>query len=129
MLLFNQKKMQKKFIESLIQEYVTAVDAGDATTAEKFLHPTFRVVLPNYKGQDTILTREQYTSMMKDGKVGGNKRQLTVLLSDVHDNAALIKVKMEGEVNTFTNYYNLIKVKGSWMIVNDIPQIEVKAAN
>ena len=122
--------MENKSIETVIQQYVAAVDAGNAAEAEKFLHPFFRVVLSNYKDQGTtILTREQYTGMMQNGSVGGNKRTLTILFSDSHEDAALVKVRMEGEKNTFTNYYNLVKTNGRWMIVNDVPQIVSKAMN
>lgn len=121
----NKSKMNKQIIETIISDYASAVDAQDVTAAEKFLYKDFRVVLNNYNnsGGSTILSREQYLGMMKAGKVGGNKRELHILFSDVHEAAAVVKVELKGEKSIFTNYYNLINTNGQWLIVHDNPQI------
>jgi ketosteroid isomerase-like protein len=121
----NKSKMNKQIIETLIRNYASAVDAQDVAAAEKFLDKDFRVVLNNYNnsGSSTILSREQYTGMMKTGKVGGNKRELRILFTDVHEAAAVVKVEMKGEKTIFTNYYSLINANGQWLIIHDIPQL------
>ena len=121
----NQIKMEVKEIEQFIQEYALAVDKGNAALAGNFLDKDFRVVLNNHNnsGNKVIFSREQYLNLMQNGKVGGNKRKLTFLLTDVHENGAIVKVRLEGEKNIFTNYYNLLKSKGGWSIINDQPQI------
>jgi hypothetical protein len=121
----NKSKMNKQIIETLIHNYASAVDAQDIAAAEKFLDKDFRVALNNYNnsGSSTILSREQYLGMMKAGKVGGNKRELRILFTDVHEAAAVVKVELKGEKSIFTNYYNLINTNGQWLIVHDIPQI------
>lgn len=121
----NKSKMNKQIIETLIRNYASAVDAQDVAAAEKFLDKDFRVVLNNYNnsGSSTILSREQYLGMMKAGKVGGNKRELHILFTDVHEAAAVVKVELKGEKTIFTNYYSLINANGQWLIVHDIPQI------
>jgi aldose sugar dehydrogenase len=127
----NESKMENQKIQAVIRDYAAAVDAQNVTEAEKFMDIHFRVVLTNLNnsGVTTILSREQYTGMMRAGKVGGSKRQLTFLLTDIHQPAAIVKVKLEGEKNVFTNYFSLVKTDDQWLIAQDIPQIQSKPTN
>lgn len=127
----NNTGMEYTTIQKNMEQYIAAVDAGDFRNAGKFLDNEFRVVLNNYNNSGAVVSigREQYLGMMEAGKVGGNKRILSFLLIDIHENAALVKVKLEGEKNVFVNYYNLVKKKNEWMIVNDQPQITSKTEN
>jgi hypothetical protein len=127
----NKTSMELMTIQKQMVEYIAAVDAGDFKKAEKFMDKEFRVVLNNYNNSGTVASigREQYLAMMEAGKVGGNKRILSFLLIDVQENAALVKVKLEGEKDVFVNYYNLVKKNNEWLIVNDQPQITIKSTN
>ncbi|ULQ55483.1 nuclear transport factor 2 family protein [Flavihumibacter rivuli] len=127
----NKNEMDNQKIETLITAYAAALDNSNTEAAEKFLDPEFRVVLHNYNnsGTTTILPKAQYLEMIRNGKAGGNKRTVSFSLIDVHGNAAIVKVKLEGEKTVFTNYYSLIKKQDDWMIVNDIPQIVSKSPN
>lgn len=124
----NKTDMEVSAIQKQMQQYIAAVDAGDFKNAEKFLDKEFRVVLNNYKGNPTAtsITREQYLEMMEAGKVGGNKRSVHFLLIDIENDAALVKLRLEGEKNIFTNYYSLLRRDGIWLIVNDQPQVKAK---
>ncbi|MBN8675283.1 MAG: nuclear transport factor 2 family protein [Chitinophagales bacterium] len=127
----NKNEMENKTIETLITAYAAAVDTKNTAAAEKFLDAEFRVVLNNYNnnGTTTILTKNQYLGMIKDGRAGGSKRSVSFLLTDIHENAAIVKVKLEGDKAVFTNYYSLIKRDNQWLIVNDIPQLISKPQN
>lgn len=120
--------MEQQNVQNILRHFTTAVDAQDATTAEKYLHNDFRVVLNNHNNSGTviILSKEQYLAMMQAGKVGGDKRNVEFLLTDVHENAATIKVHLNGSKNSFTNYYSFIKTGEAWLIINDLPQIVSK---
>lgn len=127
----NKNEMENKKIQTLIAEYAAAVDIRNTEAAETFLDTEFRVVLNNYNnnGATTILTKAQYLGMIKDGKAGGNKRTASFVLTDIHENAAIVKVRLEGDKTVFTNYYSLIKRHNQWLIVNDIPQMLSKPVN
>ena len=127
----NKTSMELMTIQKRMEQYIAAVDAGDFKNAEKFLDNEFRVVLNNYNNSGTVASigREQYLGMMETGKMGGNKRILSFLLIDIQDEAALVKLKLEGEKNVFINYYNLVKKNNEWLIVNDQPQISSKSAS
>jgi membrane-bound lytic murein transglycosylase len=127
----NKNEMETKKIQALITAYAAAVDTKNTAAAEKFLDAEFRVVLNNYNnsGGTTILTKNQYLDMIKDGRAGGSKRTVSFLLNDIHDNAAVIKVKLERDNVVFTNYYSLIKRNNQWLVVNDIPQLISKPQN
>lgn len=123
--------MENKKIETLITAYAKALDHQDAATAETFLDPEFRIVLNNHNnsGTTSILSRAQYLDMIREGKAGGVKRSISFLLTDLHENAAVVKVRLEGEKSVFTNYYSLLKRDDQWLVVNDIPQITPKLLN
>lgn len=122
--------MENKQIETLIRSYTKALDSGNAEAAESWLDREFRVVLHNYKnsGATSIIDRETYLRMIRDGRVGGNNRELSVLLVDIQEKAALVKVRLAGEKTVFTNYYSLVSKDGQWLIVQDLPQISSPAA-
>jgi hypothetical protein len=128
MTMHKTKKMEQQNVQNIFRHFTTAVDAQDAATAEKYLHSNFRVVLNNHNnsGTVTILSKEQYLAMMQAGKVGGDKRNIEFLLTDVQGAAATIKVHLNGSKNSFTNYYSLIKTNEGWLIINDLPQIVSK---
>ena len=113
-------------LQSVLLDYFAAVDAGQADAAAAFLDPDFRVQLHNYPkpGETTLLSREQYLAMMRAGKVGGNPRKVHFLITDIEQQAALVKVKLDGGKTIFTNYYTLLLKAGNWTIVSDVPQIE-----
>ena len=121
-------KMEKEKAEDILLQYIDAVDAGDVNRVAPFLAPEFRVVLTNFQNSNEVklLDKEQYLGLMKEGKVGGKKRTATILLTDIHRDAALVKIKLEGEIMSFTNYYSLVKSRDQWLIVQDIPQTEKK---
>ena len=127
----NKNEMENKKIETLITAYATALDHQDAAAAETFLDPEFRIVLNNHNnsGTTSILSRAQYLDMIREGKAGGTKRIISFLLTDLHENAAVVKVRLEGEKSVFTNYYSLLKRDDQWLVVNDIPQITPKTLN
>lgn len=127
----NKNEMENKKIETLITAYAKALDHQDAATAETFLDPEFRIVLNNHNnsGTTSILGRAQYLDMIREGKAGGVKRSISFLLTDLHENAAVVKVRLEGEKSVFTNYYSLLKRDDQWLVVNDIPQITPKTLN
>lgn len=122
--------MDKKQIETLIRDYTKALDSGNAEAAEAWLDQAFRVVLHNYKnsGATRIIEKDSYLRMIREGLAGGNPRELNILLVDIADNTALVKVKLSGDKSVFTNYYSLISRNGQWRIVQDLPQISPVAA-
>ncbi len=120
--------MEKHEIESVITAFASAVDNSDTDAAALYLHPAFRVTLSNFNEPDKalVLNKEQYLAMMSDGKVGGNQRNLSILLTDQHKDAAVVKADLDGAKMNFTNYYSLVKSGGVWLIINDIPQTVAK---
>lgn len=124
----NTNQMEKEKAEAVLLQYIRAVDAADVNSAADFLAPEFRVVLTHFQNTNAvkILSKDEYLGLMKAGKVGGKKRTATILLSDVHKEAALIKIKLESETVSFTNYYSLVNINEKWFVINDIPQVETK---
>lgn len=127
---FAQRKstMTNSKPEEVIRIFTKALDNRDIETVSGLLHPQFRVILANFQqsGKTITLTKEQYLTMLHEGKVGGQKRTLTVLISDTKGRNALLKVELEGEKQIFTNYYSLLEENGVWLVVQDLPHITNK---
>jgi len=121
----NTKTMDEKQVKETISAFAVATDARQTEEAARYLDENFRVVLYNFmnSGKVTVIPREQYLAMMKEGKVGGQKREVEFLLTDINHDAATVKVKLTSDVMEFTNYYSLLRIAGTWKIVNDVPQI------
>lgn len=122
----NNSHMEKEQVEKSLLAFIEAVDAADYTGAAEKMAPEFRVVLSNIpqKDQVTILDKNQYLQLMKEGKVGGKKRKAKILLTDVYKQSAIVKIQLESETLHFTNYYSLINSAGKWMVIQDQPQVE-----
>lgn len=124
----NKSTMEKETIQELVKDFAAAVDKQDTAASAKYLDENFRVILNNFPqaGNTTLLSKDQYLGMMKAGKVGGSKRIISFLLADVQGNNAVVKVKLEGDKNIFTTYYNLIRKNEHWLIVGDMPEVITK---
>jgi Putative lumazine-binding len=121
-------KTENESIRKLVIDYVSAVDAQNVQEAGRYLEANFRVVLNNYKNlpEPALLSKEQYLTMMGEGKVGGNERSVSFEFIDSNLSVAIAKVILESESNVFRTYYHLIKKPSGWFILSDTPEIASK---
>ncbi|MCG8576931.1 MAG: nuclear transport factor 2 family protein [Flavobacteriales bacterium] len=124
-----EDKKEIKKIEETIQEFVATADAQDADKMNEILDPNFSSVANQLFGSETtsITSRDTYIQMLRDKKIGGDKRTVEVLSVDVNGNNAYAKAIFDGSKLKFTTYIFLAKDKnGIWRIVTDYPSIEMK---
>ena len=120
----------EKEIRSCINNFSKAADDRDVDALEASIHKDFRVVANQLMGSKEISTmdRASYVGMLKEGKIGGDSREVEVLSIDVHGNNAMAKVSLTGKELTFTTYLLLVKnAEGEWKIAQDVPEIKVNA--
>ena len=110
-------------IETLIQSIVEAADSRHTAILQKHLHPEFRVVANRFGGDDAkVLTKETYLGMLKEGKIGGDKRIVDIKSVDVQNHIAVAKATLTGAKVTFTSFYQFVKdPKGEWQLIGDMP--------
>ena len=112
-------------VESIIYQFAQSGDERDIEILETtILHEEFRVTLNRLFGGEklTTLSKSAYIQMIKDGKLGGDKRTVEILLLDIIKENAIAKVKLVGSKMTFTSHYLLVKNgEGQWQLLNDLP--------
>lgn len=122
-----QDKHDINNIENCIVDFAQAGDDRDIKLLDKVMHPEFRSVLNRLMGSDlvTVLSKQDYLSVVEQGKIGGDKRAVMILSLDIMQNSASAKVGLKGSSLTFYTYYHLIKSKeGHWQLLNDLPYVE-----
>lgn len=118
-----------KAITSVIQQFAKAGDEQNVEMLEKVLHPNYRVLwnMPE-KGTTSVLDRETYLNLVREKKIGGDARSLTLESVElINGGNALIKVSMKGGKANFQSLYSIIKdQEGNWLLVQDQVFMEVK---
>lgn len=126
---FAQNKKEEKAVKACIEKFATAADEQNIEELSDVLHPSYRSVLNKAFGAEnaTILTKESYIGMAKEGKIGGSERSLKIVSMDVEDHIASAKVILESDALQFTSYFSMLKnEEGEWQMVSDMPLIVKK---
>ena len=113
-------------IEVVVQAFAAAGDLQDAQALEQILHPYYRSVVHRVMGSpDTkVLDKATYVQLMRDKKIGGDKRTVKILHTEVEQNTAVVKAVLTGQTLKFTTFLSLVRLpEGGWQIVSDMPQV------
>jgi len=114
-------------IEAVVTTFSNAGDLQDALKLDKILHPQFRAVVNRAFGSSdlSLMDKAIYLQLMKDKKIGGDKREVFLLQTDIGKNIATVKAILQGRELRFTTFISLVKLEnGEWQIVGDFPEIE-----
>jgi Domain of unknown function (DUF4440) len=104
----------------LIKNFARASDRRDAPALEALLHPSFRVVFNVKPGTPpTVLERAQYLQMVRDGKIGGPDRSVTVFNVAFADGFASGTSRMVHANATFQSVFALIQSEGQWQLLQE----------
>lgn len=123
------EKESKKAIEEQIRHFADAVDNRNAALLETVLNENFRAVANRFPTAEvtTVLNRETYITLLKAGKIGGEKRRVTIESIDISVYVASAKVIFESEKMKFTSYQTyILNADNVWQLVSDAPYIESK---
>lgn len=125
--LFSQQSSDLSAIQTVVTDFMNYGDQQDAVALETILHPEFRTVANRLFGAEevSLMNKDLYLQLVRDKKIGGDKRQLYILDLAVVGNNATVKAVFEGEILHFTTFITLVKsTKGDWAIIGDFPHIE-----
>jgi hypothetical protein len=122
LILINMYSEKDKIIQS-VKTYIAAGDSRNAAQLDTVLYSNFRAVFNQLLGSNEvkIVSKELYLQLIADGKLGGDSRSVDILAVDIVENNATVKAKLKGETLTFESFYQLIKVNGSWQLIQDLP--------
>jgi hypothetical protein len=122
-------KTAKKEIEQCITNFSSAVDNRNSESLEPLLNEKFRVVANRFPTDDktTVLNKETYISLLKVGKIGGEKREVKIKSIDITNHIATAKVEFLSDKSTFTTYQTFIlNQQNKWQVLSDMPYVKKK---
>lgn len=114
-------------IAEVVRIFSTAGDQQNATNLDPVLHPQFRAVVHRLFGAPdvSLMDKALYLQLIRDKKIGGDKREVHLLHTEISNNIATVKAIFQGKMLRFTTYISLVKMEnGTWQIIGDLPDIE-----
>jgi hypothetical protein len=107
-------------VEVAVQRYFKGHSTGDGAVIAQAFHPAAHV-LSAKDGKLADLTLDQFKARFP-GKPAADeaKRVRRILSVDISGDAAVAKVELSYPDNHFIDYLSLLKLDGSWVIVNKI---------
>ncbi|MCU7494362.1 MAG: nuclear transport factor 2 family protein [Ignavibacteria bacterium] len=114
-------------VKQAVSSYVKATDTKNVSNLQQLLssNATFST-FNKINNRFSQLLAEDYISSVKSGKIGGWERNLTINSVDVNENLAMAKIELTDARLIQVEYVTLMKVDGSWKIVNSALTVEKK---
>ena len=113
-------------VAAAVKAFVKHADKQDLTKMDALLHKEYRTVVNRLFGSEevSIMDKSTYLSLMKEGKVGGDKRKVKIGEIKIIGNNAMVEATFTGEKLVFETFLQLAKdVSGEWKIISDFPKI------
>lgn len=115
---------EEEQVTQCVERFVKGADQQDQSAIASVLHDHFRVMLNPGNDEVQLISKDQYLSLIKEKKIGGTPRTLSIDQIDVYGSkTAKVKAQLSSEKMTFYSYYSLVKVNGNWQIVQDLVHI------
>jgi hypothetical protein len=120
----------RKAIEQTVQTYLDGLYEGDADKLGSVFHDTSALTYEQ-DGKLVVLSREQWLKAVRERpkpKDRGLPRDDVILMVDQSGpTTAFVKVKCQIPPRFFTDYLNLLKIDGRWVVAQKVFATEVKA--
>lgn len=110
-------------LEQTIQLYFDGLYEGNADKLAQVFHPSSALTWEQ-DGQISILTRDEWLKLVRE-RPSPQSRQLArddgiLMLDHSSPTTAIVKVKCQIPPRHFTDYLNLIRVDGRWVVVQKV---------
>lgn len=113
----------RQAIEQMAQTYLDGLYEGDADKLASVFHDT-SVLTYEQDGKLVVLPREQWLKMVRERpkpKDKGLPRDDVILMIDQSGpTTAFVKLKCQIPPRYFTDYLNLLKVDGRWVVAQKV---------
>ncbi len=109
-------------ILTAIEGFIKGGDTRNVALLESVMHTEFRTTVNQFMGGDgvTVLGRDLYLGMIREGKFGGIPRTFQIVDSQSLGHTAHVQVHMESDELIFDNFINLVQDKaGKWQLLSD----------
>ena len=119
----------RQAIEQMVQTYLDGLYEGDADKLASVFHDT-SVLTYEQDGKLVVLPREQWLKMVRERpkpKDKGLPRDDVILMIDQSGpTTAFVKLKCQIPPRYFTDYLNLLKIDGRWVVAQKVFATVVK---
>jgi len=125
----NSKKSNTDAVVTAVEHFVENVDQRDIKGVDAVLHSNFRAIVNRLFGSEevAIMDKSLYLDLLKQGKIGGDKREVIIESIHFEGNNALVKATFDGKELGFHTFIQLVQeTSGDWKIISDMPNIEKK---
>ncbi|MBM9579469.1 nuclear transport factor 2 family protein [Leptospira sp. 201903070] len=113
-------------LRTLIQEFVKAGDERNVNKLENVLHKDFRLyAFVGNASQPWEMNREGYLGALKEGKIGGKSRTLSVTSLKNEGNLAYATLIMKSSEMSFVVNQQWIKTESGWRLLQDLANAQV----
>jgi hypothetical protein len=113
----------RQAIEQMVQTYLDGLYEGDADKLASVFHHT-SVLTYEQDGKLVVLPREQWLKMVRERpkpKDKGLPRDDVILMIDQSGpTTAFVKLKCQIPPRYFTDYLNLLKIDGRWVVAQKV---------
>jgi hypothetical protein len=120
----------RQAIEQMVQTYLDGLYEGDADKLASVFHDT-SVLTYEQDGKLVVLPREQWLKMVRERpkpKDKGLPRDDVILMIDQSGpTTAFVKLKCQIPPRYFTDYLNLLKISGRWVVAQKVFATVVKS--
>ncbi|MGE5353447.1 MAG: nuclear transport factor 2 family protein [Bacteroidota bacterium] len=114
-------------VKQAVTSYEKAIDTKNVSNLQQLLASNATITTLNKINNNfSQFAAADYISSVKAGKIGGWERNLTINSVDVNDNMAMAKVELTDARLKQVEFVTLMKVNGSWKIVNTALTVEKK---
>ncbi|KWN22025.1 hypothetical protein WT83_04970 [Burkholderia territorii] len=105
-------------IEQAIAHYAEGGTAGDPQRVALAFDPSASMQFIKEGGLQTVPIARFFTDFIKPGVM--QQRTVRIETIDITGSAASAKVVIDYATHRFTDYFNLLKIDGKWLIVSKI---------
>lgn len=114
-------------VKSTINQYLTAINNKEAGTVEDISNDeTTFTMINSIIGKKEIMSEEDYTQFVKDGKAGAWVTNTDIKFVDLQGNLAVALVEFEGKSLVRKEYLTLVMTDGKWEIINSVSSLAKK---
>ncbi|MEM6696989.1 MAG: nuclear transport factor 2 family protein [Bacteroidota bacterium] len=124
-----EKDADMNAVIEAVEQFVESADQRNVEQMDVIMHSNFRAIVNRLFGSEevSIMDKALYLDLLKQGKIGGDDRTITIESIHFEGNNALVKASFEGKELVFHTFMQLVReTSGDWKIISDMPNIEKK---
>jgi hypothetical protein len=121
-----QQPSEEKLVRETVETYLRGLKFNDVESLKKAFYPEAKLLFVKKDGSLGQLTQEQWYKGFEGSAGKEEEGALKIVSVDVTAGAASVKVREEYPQSVYTDYLSLLKLGGTWKIVNKIYVAERK---